>query len=253
MAVIGLIRDAKDILKDPKPIVVDGALADQLGRELGRGAAPGAVRVNGRLEDAEALVYVLAGPATEADVEKLRRAYRSKVPIVAVQTSGDGDLDVPYVLATDVVVCPPGAGFPVEQIAEVVAARLGDRGAGVAARVPFLREAVCRELIRSYARKNGILGAAVFVPGADLPVLTLNQIRLVLRLAAAYGVEVDQQRLPEILAVLGVGFGARALARQVLGAVPVAGWAVKGAVAYAATRAVGEAAARYFASVAAAR
>jgi uncharacterized protein (DUF697 family) len=80
--------------------------------------------------------------------------------------------------------------------------------------------------------------------------LTLNQLRLVLRLAAAHGVEVDQQRLPEVLATIGAGLGFRAVARQLLGAVPVAGWLVKGGIAYAGTRALGEAANRYFAAVA---
>ena len=126
---------------------------------------------------------------------------------------------------------------------------LGEAGTGLAARVPVLREPLCRELIESFSRKNGILGVAIFVPGADFPVLTLNQIRLVLRLAAAHGVEVDQQRLPEVLATVAAGFGFRAVARQLLGAIPVAGWAVKGGVAYAGTRALGEAAMRYFQSV----
>src|SRR5204862_7161481 len=90
------------------------------------------------------------------------------------------------------------------------------------------------------------VGAAVFVPGADMPVLTLNQIRLVLRIADAHGFEVDRERIPELLAVLGSGFGFRALAREALGAIPVAGWALKGAVAYGGTRALGEAAVRYF-------
>ena len=38
----------------------------------------------------------------------------------------------------------------------------------------------------------------------------------------------------------------RRRAREALDFVPVAGWALKGAVAYAGTRAVGEAARRYF-------
>jgi uncharacterized protein (DUF697 family) len=103
-----------------------------------------------------------------------------------------------------------------------------------------------KQLTESFARKNGILGVAIFVPGADFPVLTLNQIRLVLRIAAAHGVEVDQQRLPEVLATVGAGFGFRAVARQLLAAVPVAGWVVKGGVAYGGTKALGEAAHRYF-------
>jgi uncharacterized protein (DUF697 family) len=48
-----------------------------------------------------------------------------------------------------------------------------------------LRRAICEELIRKFSRQNAIVGVAVFVPGADLPVLTLNQVRLVLRIADA--------------------------------------------------------------------
>ena len=79
--------------------------------------------------------------------------------------------------------------------------------------------------------------------------LTLNQARLVLRIALAYGQEIDRSRLPELLAVVGTGFGLRALARELLDFVPVAGWAAKGAIAYAGTKALGEAARRYFRSL----
>ena len=170
------------------------------------------------------------------------------MPVVAVQT-GTEDFEIPYVLATDVVKCRPGEGFPIDEIAAAVAARLGEAGTGLTARVPVLREPLCRAMIESFARRNGILGVAIFVPGADFPVLTLNQIRLVLRLAAAHGVEIDQKRVPEVLATVAAGFGFRAFARQLLGAIPFGGWAVKGGVAYGGTRALGEGAWRYFQSV----
>jgi uncharacterized protein (DUF697 family) len=63
-------------------------------------------------------------------------------------------------------------------------------------------------------------------------------------------VEADQDRWPEVLATIGAGLGFRAVARQLLGVIPVAGWLVKGTVAYTGTRAVGEAAHRYFHTVA---
>ena len=154
-------------------------------------------------------------------------------------------------LATDIVKCRPGAGFPVAEIAAAVAARLGEAGTGLAARVPLLREPLCKALIESFSRKNGILAVAIFVPGADFPVLTLNQIRLVLRIGAAYGVEIDKQSLPEFLGTIAAGFGFRAVARQLLAAIPVAGLVVKGGVAYGGTRAIGETAIRYFEAVSA--
>ena len=250
MAVWGVLKEAKSGLTESRPLVVSGPLADQLARQLGEGAAPGAVTTGGSLEGAAALIRILGGAPGEEDERELRAASRARVPVLAVQASGQLDVPVPYVLATDVVVCPPGTGFPVDEIGSTLAARLDERAAPVAARVPILRDAVCDHLIESFSRKNAILGVAIFVPGADFPVLTLNQLRLVFRLAAAHGVELDQSRLPEVLTTIGAGLGFRAVARQLLGVVPVAGWAVKGGIAYAGTRAVGEAARRYFATIA---
>jgi uncharacterized protein (DUF697 family) len=250
MTVFSLLRELRVAARETRPLVVSGPLAEQLAKELSRGAAPGSVRVGGRVEEASCLIRILAGAPTKEDVEELKGAKRAKVPVVVVQT-GTEDFDVPYVLATDVVKCRPGQGFPVEEIAAAVAARLGEAGTGLAARLPLVREALCQELIESFARKNGILAVAIFVPGADFPVLTLNQIRLVLRIGAAHGVDVDQQRLPEVLATILAGLGFRTIARQLLGAIPFAGWAVKGGIAYAGTRALGEAGHRYFKHVAA--
>jgi uncharacterized protein (DUF697 family) len=247
-ALWGVVKELRTATEDTRPLMVSGPLAAQLEKELSRGAPAGAVRVGGRPQDAMVLVRVLAGAPTDEDTEELREAKRAHVPVVVVQT-GTEFFEVPYVLATDVVMCSPGSGFPVEKIAHVVAARLGEAGTGLAARLPVVRESLSEVLIEKFSRQNAITGVAIFVPGADFPVLTLNQIRLVLRLAAAHGVEIDQQRLPEVLTTLGAAFGFRAVTRRLLGSVPVAGWLIKGSVAYAGTRAVGEAAHRYFHSV----
>ena len=47
--------------------------------------------------------------------------------------------------------------------------------------------------------------------------------------------------------MLGAGFGMRTVARELLDFIPVAGWVVKGGVAYCGTRALGLAADEYFA------
>jgi uncharacterized protein (DUF697 family) len=249
MAVLGLLRELRSAATEPGTVVVMGppALAETLRDELARGGEPGAVRVD-RLEGASALVYVLAARPTEEDKRVLKRARRERIPTVCVLAGPQLEPRVPYVLATDIVRVPAGSGFPVDEIAHTLAARLGEEGTAVAARLPVLRPAVCQHLIESFARKAALIGVAIFIPGADFPVITLAQLRMVLRIGAAHGVEVDQERLPEILAVIGSGLAFRAVARQALGAVPVAGWLVKGAIAYAGTRALGEAAVRYFAA-----
>jgi uncharacterized protein (DUF697 family) len=245
MAVLGLVRELRTGAGDLRPIAVAGvpALVPALARELRRDGDASAVR-EGSPAGAAALVYLLEGEPTADDLAVLRAASEAEIPIVAV-TEGR-QRSVPYVLATDVVPVKPGAGFDVPAIAKALARRLGEGGTSLAARLPSIRKQVCRELIRSFSRTNGLVGAAVFVPGVDMPVLTMNQARLVLRIALAHGEQVDASRLPELLAVVAGGAGLRTVAREVLGAIPVAGWAVKGAIAYTGTRAIGEAALQYF-------
>ena len=246
--VFGLVRELRATARDTRPLQVSGVLAEQLAKDLRAGGEASFVRVGGDPASASVLIVVLAGAPGEEDARLLRAAGRARTPIVAVQTGREPELDVPYVLATDVVPCPPGAGFPVDDIAAAVAGRLGERGTGIAAKLPVLREPVCRALIASFARKNAVLSAAIFVPGADFPVLTANQLRLVLRIAAAHGEELDANRAPEILATIGNGLAFRRVAHVALGVVPVAGWALQGAVAYTGTRAVGEAALAWYGS-----
>jgi uncharacterized protein (DUF697 family) len=240
LSLLSLVREARTGAGDRRPLAVGGSreLVPVLARELRAGGDPSAV-VEGRSKGAAVLVWI-----GKPDEDALHDAARARIPIVAVTDAES----VPYVLATDIVAIPPGQGFPTDEIAAAVARKLGESGTSLAARLPALREAVCRQLIASFSKRNAIIGAAVFMPGVDMPVLTLNQARLVLRIGMAHGEAVDNQRLPEVLGVVGAGFGFRAAARELLDLLPVAGWAVKGAVAYTGTRAVGEAAVRYFAA-----
>ena len=248
-AIRKLLGEIESSRRGEHVLVVGGSreLAPVLQRQFHRGRAePGAVLLGGP-EGADAYVHVLEGAPASGDTVVLRQARRARIPTIAVVvSSSETDFEIPYVLATDVVRVEMGKAFPLERIAEAIATRLGEDGAPLAARVPLLREAVCHELVASFARKNGLFAAAVWIPGADLPVLALNELRLVLRLAQAYGADDPRALVPELAATLGAGFGLRALARELLDLVPVAGWALKGTLAYAGTRALGEAACKRF-------
>ena len=201
------------------------------------------------VQGAEVLVHLVDGPRpSEADEAVLRMAGRNGVEVLCVLIGEPPaePVDVPYVLATDVLVLAPGEPLPIDRIAERIAARAGENSYALAAKLPVLRRAVCEDIVRGFSRQNGLLAAAIFIPGADLPVLLLNQIRMVFRIAAAHGESIDRDRAFELLPVIAAGFGFRAVARSVVGVVPVVGWAAQGAVAFAATRALGEAAIAYF-------
>jgi uncharacterized protein (DUF697 family) len=248
--VFALVRELRTASADERPIVLSGppGLVAALGRELTRDGVASAVREGGGVEGAAALVLVLVAEATADEVALLRAAERARIPSVAVITSAGGDRtpDPAYVLPGNIVHVPSGSGFPVDEIARRLAGELGDRGTALAARLPVLRGHVVDHLIRRYARQNAILGASGSLTRASMPLLTLNQVRLLLRIADAYGYEIDRERVPEVLGVVAGGVGLRAVARRTVGWMPIAGWAVRAGVAYGGTRAIGEAAKRYF-------
>ena len=247
-AVLGVMRGLRAAARQERPVVVSGppGLVSLLATDLRRGGVDSMVREQGPLEGASVLIHVVAGPPTADDERLLRDATRARLPVIAVVPGTREAAHVPYVLDENLVRVESGTSFPVDEIARRVARVLGEAATPLAARLPVLRAEVCEALIRRFSRRNGIVGAVVFIPGADLPIMTVNQIRLVLRIADAYGFEIDRERLPEVLAVIGSAFGFRALARKTIGLVPLVGWAVKGAVGYTGTRAIGEAAVRYF-------
>ena len=146
-------------------------------------------------------------------------------------------------------------------LAQIVAAQ-PDLRLALARHVPAFRPAVVACLISEAARDNakiallsalpGIVPAAAFLLPAtalgDMVLLTKNQILLLLRIAAAYGKDMDlRARTRELLPVVGSAFGWRAAARELIGLVPGGiGLLVKGCIAYAGTYTVGKAAAVYY-------
>jgi uncharacterized protein (DUF697 family) len=247
--VLGLVRELRLATQDEKPLALGGAptLVGLLRRGL---TPPGNAGVRplrvGSPEGAALFVYLLAGEPGEPEERDLRAASRAGVPIVCVVPESLAGRPIPFVLASDVVVVARGEAMPVDRIAIAIAHRLGERATSLAARLPVLPQPVCVQLVRTFSLRSGITGAAVFVPGADFPVLTLNQLRLVARIALAHGFDPRAERAAELAAVVGGAFGFRALARSLLGAIPVAGWAIRAGVAYAGTRAVGESAIHWY-------
>ena len=111
---------------------------------------------------------------------------------------------------------------------------------------PFVRRPLSLDAVRATAIQNAGVGVVVFIPGADMPIMTLNQMKMLLQIAAAYGQPLSAERIKELAAVVGGAFLFRNIARTAVGVVPVLGWAIKGAVGFAGTEAMGRAAIEYF-------
>jgi uncharacterized protein (DUF697 family) len=116
---------------------------------------------------------------------------------------------------------------------ETVAAKLTHDAATNA-----LKVALASALVDHIPLVGVVLGA--FASAGDMVAITGLQMMLLLHIEATYGQDPDVQRMWKLLPVIGGGFGWRTLARELVGFVPVAGVAIKGAIAYAGTIVVGE-------------
>lgn len=179
----------------------------------------------------------------------LARLDEKRVPVVLVLAEPPGiqvSLPMVGIGPRRVVGIASDGRTPADVLAEALVDAAGESAIALAAELPSLRRETCRQIIRRTARQNGVIGAAFFIPGTDMPVMTVNEARMVLRIAAAHGEEVGADRALELLGVVGAGLGLRTLARQALSLLPGPGWAIKAGVAYSGTQAVGRAAMEYF-------
>jgi hypothetical protein len=245
-AVLRLAREARDGDHPAGPLLVIGPLSAQLAKSLADGGDASFVRTGGDASSAGAFVCVLGGAPTPEQEAQLRLAARAGVPTIGVQ-AGDPEARVPYVLPGDVVVCPPGQGFPVAEIAAAIVRGLGREAAPLAARLPVLRTPAHRVLA---ARAAGAAAGLAAVPwGTDehMPVLVLLQARLLRDLAITSGrpAPATQQEIgtsvgPELGSAVALGIAARSFVRRL----PVRNRLIDAAVAGGATLALATAAAR---------
>lgn len=157
-------------------------------------------------------------------------------------------------LDEDVAEAVGGEGSLTEEGAEALDLRMGrwicaacdEKKLACALAFPFVRRPLALDAVRATAIQNAAVGAAPIIPGADMPIMTLNQMKMLLQIAAAYGQPLNAERVKELAAVLGGAFLLRNVARTAAGFVPVLGWAVRGAVGFGGTEAMGWAAIEYF-------
>ncbi len=68
---------------------------------------------------------------------------------------------------------------------EACAEVAGDNVVALGRRYPALRRQAARRVIYRTAAQNALIGATFFIPGTDMPAMTLNQAKMVLSLAGS--------------------------------------------------------------------
>lgn len=195
------------------------------------------------------VVIAVAGSGNVGLRQALAGPRRLRIPVVVV---GLGD-DAAHARLADALL-QPTSDLVVRQEAEEAVARvgawladnLGSKRLALAHNFAFMRRAVAEDAVKTTALQNGLIGAVTPIPGADMPIMTANQVKMLLQIAAAYGQPLGIDRVRELVAVVASGYLLRAVARQALVTIPVLGWAIKGGISYTGTMAMGRVAVRYF-------
>lgn len=167
----------------------------------------------------------------------------------------------------DFLLCEPGVAVPrngylferedTSSLARLILNENSDIDLALARTFPAFRDPAASRLIHHVAQENAMFALVTALPNVipsviDLPwavgefatdtaFLTMNQIRMALQLAAVYGhpVGYSEQKI-QLATIIGSAFGWRALARELIGKIPLGGGLIpKAAVAFAGTYVVG--------------
>ncbi len=223
-------------------------------------------------ERASLVVYALdAGRMSMEDVTLLRRIAEIGLPVLVASVGapalvGDNrSLDEFDRLLSNThyrlrVLRLPREGFS-ESLLRAVLREIEAFDLALARRLPPFRPYVSQQLISETSRANAEFALMSNIPqlvpvvgnlvtaGADLLVLTKNQMLLVFKIAAAHGAEIHSSRkvLTELVPVVGASFFWRSLARELAALLPAGIGAIpKTTIAYTGTYAAGRSAQYYY-------
>lgn len=175
--------------------------------------------------------------------------------------AGGGDHKFDFILCEPGIPVPPlghsvNPADPAATIREIAAAH-DSVELSLGRSLPQFRRTVANRIVQRVARENALFALVTALPNVlpsiiDIPwavgefatdtaVLTMNQIRMALMMAALndHPVGYVEQKM-QIAAIAGGAFGWRALARELVGKIPLGGGLIpKAAIAYAGTWLVG--------------
>lgn len=215
------------------------------------------------MEEASVIVFLLdATRGLQEQDKELNAAIKklNKPTIIAVNKvdtlrgGGAGDVlanDIAVQLETPGVI-PISARTGQNLASELIPAMIEaspDAALLIGRELPGYRRQAAQRIIRNHTLASLVTGLEP-IPLIDIPILLGTQIRLVLRLGALYGEDMDSsdalKHARELLITIAGGATMRFLAEQAAKAVPFGGDFVAGAIAGAATYSIGQVALEYY-------
>jgi len=168
----------------------------------------------------------------------------------------------------DILLCEPGVGLPRngylfdpgltdDELIDAIVSENQPIELALARAFPVFRRAVAHRIIARVSRENAMLALMTALPNVlptfielpwavgefatDTAFLTMNQIRMALMMAAIYDQPVGYSEQKMSIGAIAAGaFGWRAIARELVGKIPLGGGLIpKAAIAYAGTWVVG--------------
>ncbi len=192
------------------------------------------------------VVVALTGPGATL-APSLERAHGRFIPTVLLAAEDDREA-VARRLAHPLLdtLVDTDASQLIDKLGSWLGEKVQGKRMALAANFAFVRRAVATEAVKSTAFQNAVIGGVVIIPGADMPLMTANQAKMVMQIAAAYGQPLGAERIKELATVVGGAFVLRTIARQFVTLLPGFGWALKAGIGYSGTLAMGYAAVEYF-------
>ncbi len=217
------------------------------------------IEVDGLIDARCSLIIVVIPADKEIDIDTLQFLTNINLDDYLVvlnktdnPTSIDNILDKFEALNIDfgkVIPVSAKSEYGINELKQRIVASLGIEKIALAYQLPRFATGVITSIQRATALQNAMVAIVSILPGADMPIITANQIKMVLEIAAIFGVKMDTERAKEIIAVISSGYAFRQVARQLLTILPGPGWIIKGVVAYFGTLALSRASVVYFKKV----
>lgn len=132
------------------------------------------------------------------------------------------------------------------RLGQWIAAVCPDKKIALPLAFSFVAKHMATDVVNATAVQNAGIGMAVFLRGADFPIMVANQLKMLFEIASMYGKTIDQSLLKEIAGVICCGFFGRKISRISSKVLPLPKMATSSLSAFVVTKTLGSALIEYF-------